>query len=215
MNYLPILPWCRNDAPHPEHYQHNQFNGRDYCSGRPEPIPTPPDQATDDERESLADEALWDFADELLDAWGIEDENPPGLTERFRDMFVARFRREAPAEPAVTAERDALAAVIEQVREARGNHPECDRRYEDDPVSCGWKRAVQDIDAALRDAPSVSLAEHDAQVLERFADTLSVDDSDREDDHEDDYLRGYRYGREHAQEKAIAEAARLREEAGQ
>lgn len=48
---------------------------------------------TDDEREAITDEALWDFADSLLDAWNIEDQNPPSLAEDFRDRFVARFRR--------------------------------------------------------------------------------------------------------------------------
>ena len=47
---------------------------------------------TDDEREAITDEALWDFAGDLLDAWNIEDLNPPGLIEQFRDRFVRRFR---------------------------------------------------------------------------------------------------------------------------
>jgi hypothetical protein len=50
----------------------------------------------DDEFEAITDKALWDFADDLLDAWNIEDENPPGLSEMFRDRFVARFRRQGP-----------------------------------------------------------------------------------------------------------------------
>lgn len=37
------------------------------------------------------DEALWDFADELLDAWNIEDTNAPSMSEDFRDRFVERF----------------------------------------------------------------------------------------------------------------------------
>lgn len=44
-----------------------------------------------DEREALTDAALWDFADDLLNAWNIEDQNPPGLSEQFRDLFVQRF----------------------------------------------------------------------------------------------------------------------------
>ena len=40
-------------------------------------------------------------------------------------------------------------AALERVREARSNHPECDRHDESDPVTCGWKRTVQDIDLAL------------------------------------------------------------------
>lgn len=41
--------------------------------------------------------------------------------------------------------------TIAAVRAARANHPECDVHDADDPVTCGWKRAVQDIDAALTD----------------------------------------------------------------
>ena len=47
---------------------------------------------TDDEREAITDEGLWDFASDLLDAWNIEDLNPPSLIEDFRDRFVRRFR---------------------------------------------------------------------------------------------------------------------------
>ena len=30
------LKWCLNDDPHSEHWAYNEFNGRNYCSGRPE-----------------------------------------------------------------------------------------------------------------------------------------------------------------------------------
>lgn len=39
--------------------------------------------------------------------------------------------------------------IIEKIKIARSNHPECDKHDENDPVTCGWKRAVQDIDAAM------------------------------------------------------------------
>jgi hypothetical protein len=48
------------------------------------------------EREALTDENLWDFANDLLDAWNIEDTNAPSLIEDFRDRFIARFRRQGP-----------------------------------------------------------------------------------------------------------------------
>jgi len=46
-----------------------------------------------------SDSALWDFANDLLAAWNIEDTNEPSLTEQLRDMFVARFRLPVPVEP--------------------------------------------------------------------------------------------------------------------
>lgn len=69
----------------------------------PCPVHTP----TDDEREAITDEGLWDFASDLLDAWNIEDLNPPSLIEDFRDRFVRRFRRSEVPEP--SAEEDELA----------------------------------------------------------------------------------------------------------
>lgn len=39
----------------------------------------------------ITDEALWDFATDLLEAWNIEDTNEPSLIEDFRDRFVGRF----------------------------------------------------------------------------------------------------------------------------
>ena len=46
--------------------------------------------------EPITDEALWDFANDLTDAWNIEDLNPPSLIEVFRDRFVARFGHGSP-----------------------------------------------------------------------------------------------------------------------
>lgn len=43
----------------------------------------------------------------------------------------------------------AAEAVIERVREARGNYPRCDVHPGNNVVTCGWKRVVIDIDAAL------------------------------------------------------------------
>lgn len=48
----------------------------------------------------ITDGSLWDFAGDLLDAWNIEDLNPPSLAEQFRDLFVARFGSPAGTVPA-------------------------------------------------------------------------------------------------------------------
>ena len=39
--------------------------------------------ATDELRERL-----WDWADQILDLWNIEDTNPPSLTEGFADLLL-------------------------------------------------------------------------------------------------------------------------------
>lgn len=41
--------------------------------------------------------------------------------------------------------------MIDKIKAARSNHPECDKHDENDPVTCGWKRAVQDIDKVLQE----------------------------------------------------------------
>lgn len=41
-------------------------------------------------------------------------------------------------------------ATIERVRAALANHPRaCEAHPDDDPISCGWKRAVLDVQTAL------------------------------------------------------------------
>ncbi|MGP9528619.1 hypothetical protein [Glutamicibacter sp. AOP5-A2-18] len=40
--------------------------------------------------------------------------------------------------------------AVARVREALSGHPRtCDQHTEDDPVKCGWKRAVIDVQSAL------------------------------------------------------------------
>ena len=44
---------------------------------------------------------------------------------------------------------DAPTTALDKVRAALANHPRCDRHGGDDPVTCGWKSAVLDVQAAL------------------------------------------------------------------
>jgi len=48
----------------------------------------------------------------------------------------------------LTTERDAALAREAKVREAVARHPKCDR-YDDGPISCGWKTAFRDVVRAL------------------------------------------------------------------
>lgn len=41
--------------------------------------------------------------------------------------------------------------ILDRIKAARSNHPECEKHPDDDVVKCGWKIAVQDIDRALSD----------------------------------------------------------------
>jgi hypothetical protein len=90
-----------------------------------------------------------------------------------REM-LGNYTREYPLEcnkrVKAEAERDALAASLAAVREARSGHPECDVHPEGDPVSCGWKRAVLDIDAALSAVPSEVLRSRDEKTWDEGLD---------------------------------------------
>ncbi|WDS52096.1 hypothetical protein SEA_CARON_70 [Microbacterium phage Caron] len=55
---------------------------------------------------------------------------------------------------AIIAERDALRRTLDAVEAARSGHPACDRHAPSSAVSCGWKRAIQDIDLALSERPA-------------------------------------------------------------
>lgn len=50
---------------------------------------------------------------------------------------------------AMARQRDALQAKIDAVRQALSGHPRCDVHPGDDPITCGWKRAVADVRRAL------------------------------------------------------------------
>lgn len=89
---------------------------------------------------------------ERLDRYKDEEEQ---LLGNLTDM-TSRWIGEVKATHVVSNNlRQALAAV-ERIRESRSNHPECDKHDEADPVTCGWKRTVQDIDKALeKPVPSI------------------------------------------------------------
>ena len=70
------------------------------------------------------------------------------------------FDREFYPEPCDCTEQAARAAIaaaephiraktLAPIRAALADHPRCDIHPDDDPIKCGWKRAVADIQAAL------------------------------------------------------------------
>lgn len=73
-----------------------------------------------------------------------------GVMEGPDAEFIAEMRNAAPAlierVKTAEAERDALAAKIEQVRTVLAHEPsECLEHPEDDPVTCGWKYDIRRI----------------------------------------------------------------------
>lgn len=85
-------------------------------------------------------------------------EEPKGL-QKLREkaataLWTSRkmdYRGERPARVSVSAE--VLLHLLDErarVREALAGHPKvCDRHTDDDPIKCGWKRAVADVTFAL------------------------------------------------------------------
>ena len=72
--------------------------------------------------------------------------------ERLRTDLARMTERAEGAEVAwqdTITERDEALAAIERVRVALSNHPRCDRHPDGGPVTCGWKRAVIDVQHAL------------------------------------------------------------------
>ena len=77
-------------------------------------------------------------------------------TEAARDL-IDRERYPEPCDCTEQAARAAIAAAephiraktLAPIRAALADHPRCDIHPDDDPIKCGWKRAVADIQAAL------------------------------------------------------------------
>jgi hypothetical protein len=94
-----------------------------------------------------------------------EPENPPtlelstalisGIWNESADVgaFVAQMSMIHHAQASIIRHerylREQAEAIIERVKVARANHPECPEHPEGDVVTCGWKRTVQEIDLAL------------------------------------------------------------------
>ncbi|WP_280502038.1 hypothetical protein [Nocardia farcinica] len=61
----------------------------------------------------------------------------------------------ADALDAVLDERDRLRGTVARVNTALAQHPRCDTHPDGDVISCGWKRAVADVQAAIDRAGTV------------------------------------------------------------
>ena len=106
-------------------------------------------------------EQLWDWADQILDLWNIEDTNPPSLTEGFADRLlplVASVVAEARTEGAIAE----LEAVTEKVKHDSERAWRDDLTYaEDDVIDLLVERA-----AALRGVGNQKVERWSANRLE-------------------------------------------------
>ena len=86
-------------------------------------------------------------SDEIRDIWTAWSDYG-GLTSRphsgTSDDRYAEFDRWLAARDAKVA-----AKALAPIRAALANHPRCDIHPDDDPVKCGWKRAIASVQAVL------------------------------------------------------------------
>ena len=54
-----------------------------------------------------------------------------------------------PAVESVAIRKGRCADALAPIREALAGHPRCDIHPDGDPITCGWKRAVASVQAAL------------------------------------------------------------------
>jgi len=86
--------------------------------------------ATDELRERL-----WDWADQILDLWNIEDTNPPSLTEGFADLLLP----------------DLVAVVAEARTEQREADADSIRRQSAAPlVTVHWWNGMEEAERIVR-----------------------------------------------------------------
>lgn len=89
-------------------------------------------------------------ADERVEALETEVEQ---LTAE-RDRWKHRWAGTVEDAQQVRDENARLARVVAQVKEALSDVPnECVVQPDDQPITCGWKRTVQDIRAAIEENP--------------------------------------------------------------
>ena len=70
----------------------------------------------------------------------------------------------AAAEPHIRAkiaahDAEVRAQALAPIREALAGHPRCDIHPDDDPIKCGWKRAVFDVQSTLDHADQIERGE--------------------------------------------------------
>ena len=90
-----------------------------------------------------ADRDRWKHAYDMAD---------PLLTER--DRLAAENTKLSSLLAYTRESRDAYAAALGRVREALAGHPRCEKHAGDDPITCGWKTAVLDVQAAIEGTDS-------------------------------------------------------------
>ncbi len=56
-------------------------------------------------------------------------------------------------------DREVRAQALAPIREALAGHPRCDIHPDGDPITCGWKRAVASVQAALDHADQIERGE--------------------------------------------------------
>ena len=123
------LKWCLNDDPHSEHWAYNEFNGRNYCSGRPEGrsvneyTPTTHDvreayQATD---EGLDFRRVYQERGQEFDRWLTEHDRQ--VAERAWDEALTHVERLSDPASTINITPDRELITLADVTQAREENP--------------------------------------------------------------------------------------------
>ncbi|MFC4124900.1 hypothetical protein [Nocardia rhizosphaerae] len=81
----------------------------------------------------------------------------PADDGRISDEVIRRTRT---ALPALADEIETLRTQLDRIREALAQHPRCDVHPDDDePITCGWMRAVASVQWALDQATQTTTEE--------------------------------------------------------
>ena len=73
-------------------------------------------------------------------------------TPDIRDVMHAAHYRYSPGqceESLAAHDAEVRAQALAPIRAALAGHPSCDIHPDDDPIACGWKRAVASVQAVL------------------------------------------------------------------
>ena len=95
---------------------------------------------------------------EGIELRGFVDDESVSLNDLAKNMHphlvIASSMAEGPADSEQERELHHFETeqIIERLRAARANHPECEVHPEGDVVKCGWKGVVLDMDNILKDA---------------------------------------------------------------
>ena len=176
--------WCANDDTHPEHWGHNSFGGRDYCSGRPSVHSNVRARASQERIQRIIEECIGQFPEDEPLLYEPTDGQHDGYTDvvavdhstgqvvKFTidpdDTLTIDQLNSRTAEPVAPAQAETQAAdsVMRAFISQHALHGENSQLGNEDPATTiGWSLGDKVPYEALRDL--VVEAQRDAHAKAR------------------------------------------------